>query len=294
MRRLRFDRLRTILCLGAHSDDIEIGAGATLLRLVRENPEAQVVWVVCSATGVRASEAEASSARFLEGAGAAEIVLRDFRDGHFPGQMSEVKAFFEDLKRCNPDLILTHFGQDLHQDHRVVSELTWNTFRDHAILEYEIPKWDGGLGSPNFFVPAAVADTDRKIELLTSCFASQAAKHWFDDLTFRGLMRLRGLECNAPEPRGGLLCTEAPAGMRMPLVSIGMQVINGERFLRQAIESILAQDFPNLELIVSDNASTDATPETTRPNWSWLLPDGRGSRGDRPLQSRGHTSRGSG
>jgi LmbE family N-acetylglucosaminyl deacetylase len=199
MQGLRFGRVGTILCLGAHSDDIEIGAGATLLRLVRENPEARIVWVVCSARGVRGTEAELSAARFLEGAGKADVILKGFRDGHFPGHFSEIKAFFETLKATAPDLVLTHFGGDLHQDHRVVSELTWNTFRDHTILEYEIPKWDGGLGSPNLFVPASVADADRKIELLTTCFASQLGKHWFDDLTFRGLMRLRGLECNAPE-----------------------------------------------------------------------------------------------
>lgn len=199
MQGVRFDNLGTILCIGAHSDDIEIGAGATVLRLIRENPQTRIVWVVCSATGIRGREAEQSAARFLEGAGAREIVLKEFRDGHFPSQFNEIKAFFETLKGFDPDLILTHFGKDYHQDHRVVSDLTWNTFRNHAILEYEIPKWDGGLGSPNFFAPATVADTDRKIALLTECFASQAGKHWFDDLTFRGLMRLRGLECNAPE-----------------------------------------------------------------------------------------------
>ncbi|MCB4458526.1 PIG-L deacetylase family protein [Leisingera sp. McT4-56] len=199
MQGLRFGSLRTILCLGAHSDDIEIGAGATLLRLVRENPDARVVWVVCSAAGVRGGEAAESARRFLQGAGGSDIRLGEFRDGHFPAQMSSLKSYFEALKPLDPDLILTHYGQDLHQDHRAVSQATWNTFRNHTILEYEIPKWDGGLGSPNVFVPASAADTDRKIAVLTSCFASQADKHWFDDLTFRGLMRLRGLECNAPE-----------------------------------------------------------------------------------------------
>lgn len=199
MQGVRFDRLDTILCLGAHSDDIEIGAGATLLRLIRDNPNAKIKWVVCSAIGVRGEEARASARRFLEGAENAEIVLKDFPDGHFPAASSELKSFIESFKSHDPDLILTHYGGDLHQDHRTLSKVTWNTFRSHAILEYEIPKWDGGLGSPNFFVPASVRDTDRKIELLTTCFASQMDKHWFDDLTFRGLMRLRGLECNAPE-----------------------------------------------------------------------------------------------
>lgn len=199
MRDLGFGPLGTILCLGAHSDDIEIGAGATVLRLIRENPGARIVWVVCAAAGTRGDEARASAARFLEGAGNAELVLQEFRDGHFPHQWAELKAFVETLKKHAPDLVLTHYGQDLHQDHRTLSELTWNTFRDHLILEYEIPKWDGGMGSPNVFVPAATADADAKIALLMECFASQAGKHWFDDLTFHGLMRLRGLECNAPD-----------------------------------------------------------------------------------------------
>ncbi len=196
---LRWPELRTILALGAHSDDIEIGAGATILRLVREHPGLRVVWVVLAGGGVRGVEARASAARFLEGAEAPVVELRDFRDGRFPLQWGDIKDFFETLKVHEPDLVFTHYGKDLHQDHRAVSELTWNTFRDHAILEYEIPKWDGGMGSPNAFVPASVADTDRKVGILMECFASQAGKHWFDDLTFRGLMRLRGMECNAPD-----------------------------------------------------------------------------------------------
>jgi LmbE family N-acetylglucosaminyl deacetylase len=170
-----------------------------VLRLVRENPQARIVWVVLAAGGRRGEEARASAARFLEGAGEAEVLLETFRDGHFPAEWAEIKAFFETLKRFAPDLVLTHYGQDLHQDHRAVSELAWNTFRDQLILEYEIPKWDGGLGSPNLFVPASTGDADAKIAALMQCFPSQAGKHWFDDLTFRGLMRLRGLECCAPE-----------------------------------------------------------------------------------------------
>lgn len=199
MRGLEFGQLRSILCLGAHSDDIEIGAGATILKLVRENPQAKVVWVAFAASGVRKQEAQASAERFLEGAGASKIVLNDFRDGHFPEQWAELKAFTETLKVEEPDLVLTHYNRDLHQDHRILSEVTWTTFRDHSILEYEIPKWDGDMGSPNFYVPATIADADRKIALLMECFTSQSDKHWFDDLTFRGLMRLRGLECRAPE-----------------------------------------------------------------------------------------------
>ena len=124
---------------------------------------------------------------------------KPFQDSYFPRDWSQIKGVFDELKAHAPDLVLTHYGKDLHQDHRLVAELTWNTFRDHMILEYEIPKYDGGLGSPNAFVPATVADADRKIELLMRHFPSQAQKHWFEDLTFRGLMRLRGLECCAPE-----------------------------------------------------------------------------------------------
>lgn len=199
MRGILFDRLETVLCLGAHSDDIEIGAGATLLRLIREHPEAKIIWAVCSAEGQRADEAKASADRFLEKAGPSEVLVRQFPDGHFPSAMPDIKKFLEKLKPLNPDLVLTHYADDLHQDHRSLSEATWNTFRSQTILEYEIPKWDGGLGSPNVFFPANKRDTDAKIDILMSCFQSQLEKHWFDDLTFRGLMRLRGLECSAPD-----------------------------------------------------------------------------------------------
>ncbi len=199
MTSLRWPDLGTILCIGAHSDDIEIGAGATLLRLIRENPEMRVVWVVLAAAGVRGEEARASAEAFLDGAGASTLVLEGFQDSYFPRDWAAIKQCFDGLRAHAPDLILTHYGQDLHQDHRLVSEFTWNTFRDHMIFEYEIPKYDGGLGSPNVFAPASIADADRKIDLLARKFPSQAGKHWFDDLTFRGLMRLRGLECCAPE-----------------------------------------------------------------------------------------------
>lgn len=198
MRDFALPDVRTILCLGAHSDDIEIGAGATVRKLVRDHPRARVVWVVLSASGTRAEEARASAARFLGEDARHAVILHEFRDGHFPHQWCAVKAAIEALKPEEPDLVLTHHGGDHHQDHRTVAELTWNTFRDHAILEYEIPKYDGGLGSPNVFVPASEEDADFKIATLLSCFASQGNKHWFDDLTFRGLMRLRGLECRAP------------------------------------------------------------------------------------------------
>lgn len=197
MLEFKFERLGTILCLGAHADDIEIGAGATLLKLRREYPAARVVWVTFSAKGPRVEEARRSAAAFL-GEGDHEIIVHDFTDGHFPVEWREVKSAFEALKRVEPDVVLTHYGKDYHQDHRVLSELAWNTFRDHPILEYEIPKYDGGLGSPNVFMPVSAEDVERKIALLMECFPTQASKDWFDDVTFRGLMRLRGLECRAP------------------------------------------------------------------------------------------------
>jgi LmbE family N-acetylglucosaminyl deacetylase len=190
--------IRRLLCLGAHSDDIEIGAGATVARMIRENAGLRVTWVVLSAEGARGAEARASAARYL-GQGAYETRFATFRDGHFPAHWSEVKAYVAGLRETAPDLALTHYGGDPHQDHRLVSELTWNVFRDHLVLEYEIPKYDGGLGAPNVFCAASGADTDAKIAGLMADFPSQAGEHWFDDLAFRGLMRLRGLECHAPE-----------------------------------------------------------------------------------------------
>ncbi len=191
--------VRQVLCLGAHSDDIEIGCGGTVLRLASLYPDADFRWVVFSAPGIRKEEAESSAGRFLYGAGSKTIVVRSFRDGFFPYVGAEIKDFFEDLKnKVDPDIVLTHYGQDLHQDHRLVSELTWNTFRDHLILEYEIPKYDGGLGSPNVFVQLTKDERRRKIDLLLAEFRSQAGKKWFDEATFESLMRLRGVESNSP------------------------------------------------------------------------------------------------
>jgi LmbE family N-acetylglucosaminyl deacetylase len=191
--------LRQVLLLGAHADDIEIGCGGTVLKMVTENPNAQFHWVVFSAAGVRQNEAEASASRFLAGSGSQNIVVRSFRDGFFPYIGGEIKCFFEQLKGAvNPDLIFTHYGKDLHQDHRLLAELTWNTFRNHLILEYEIPKYDGGLGSPNLFVPLTAEQRQRKVGLVLEQFPSQAAKRWFSADTFDALMRLRGMEANAP------------------------------------------------------------------------------------------------
>jgi LmbE family N-acetylglucosaminyl deacetylase len=190
----------SVLCLGAHSDDIEIGVGATLLQWQAAGARLDVLWCVLAASGPRESEARASAADFLQGAERARVEVHHFRDGFFPAQASDIKAWFETLKgRCQPDVILTHRGDDAHQDHREVSRLTWNTFRDHLILEYEIPKWDGDLGRPNLYVPVGTAAMARKVELLGRHFGTQRGKHWFDEETFRGLARLRGMECRAPE-----------------------------------------------------------------------------------------------
>jgi LmbE family N-acetylglucosaminyl deacetylase len=191
-----------ILCLGAHSDDIEIGCGGTLLRLLKERPGSSVDWVVFSATGTREREATESSAAFLTDAGSKRVVLKSFRESYFPYVAAEIKDFFEELKASvKPDLIFCHRRDDLHQDHRVVSELAWNTWRNHLILAYEIPKYEGDLGTPSVFVPLSRAAADRKVELLLEHFKSQATRTWFRRDTFDGLMSIRGIECNAAESR---------------------------------------------------------------------------------------------
>jgi LmbE family N-acetylglucosaminyl deacetylase len=201
----RFDLARpgealNVLCLGAHSDDIEIGAGGTLLRWIASGAAVHVHWCVLSANGARAAEAEDSAAAFLSGAASSRIELETFQDGYFPYSGGKLKDWFEALKkRAAPDVILTHRRDDAHQDHREVCSLTWNSFRDHLILEYEIPKWDGDLGQPNCYIPLSATVLDRKIALLMEHFASQRSKDWFDPQTFRGLARLRGMEARAPE-----------------------------------------------------------------------------------------------
>jgi LmbE family N-acetylglucosaminyl deacetylase len=169
-----------------------------MLRLLGENPACHVRWMVFSATGVRKQEARRSAALFLRQARQRKIVLRNYRDGFFPHMSHRIKEEFERLKSFSPDLILTHYRNDLHQDHRVVCELTWNTFRNHLILEYEIPKYDGDLGAPNCFVPLDRTVSNCKIGYLMRCFKSQTVKHWFTPDLFQGLMRLRGLEANSP------------------------------------------------------------------------------------------------
>ena len=196
--RSRGQRLR-VLCLGAHSDDIEIGCGATILGLASRRPRPEFRWVVWSATGGRKAEASRGARAFLGRAASEAVRLYAFRDGYFPTQFSEIKDAFENLaKEFQPDIVFTHARDDRHQDHRVISDLTWNTFRNQLILEYEIPKWDGDFGRPNLYVPVSRATADRKIRALLSTFSSQRSKDWFSPETFRGLMRLRGMECRAP------------------------------------------------------------------------------------------------
>jgi LmbE family N-acetylglucosaminyl deacetylase len=191
--------VRRVLAIGAHSDDLEIGCGGTMLALTRADPAVAVHWVVFAARGAREDEARRSAEALLAGAAEVTVELHPFRDGYLPHASADVKDAFEDLKgRVDPQLVLTHTRGDLHQDHRLVCELTWNTFRDHLILEYEIPKWDGDLGRPNLYVPLDEQVVDEKVGLLMHHFPTQSAKHWYDAETFRGLMRLRGLECASP------------------------------------------------------------------------------------------------
>jgi LmbE family N-acetylglucosaminyl deacetylase len=202
MRSFSLQAVKSVLLLGAHSDDIEIGCGGTVLRLLEMNPDAAMHWIVFSGRAERAKEAEASAARFLAAARARNIEVHQFRDGFFPSEHARIKTYFEELKtRVDPDLLFTHYRDDLHQDHRVISELTWNTYRHHTVLEYEVPKWDGDLGNPNVYVRLDEEHARRKVEILMECFGSQAGKHWFDAETFNGMMRLRALECSAPSRR---------------------------------------------------------------------------------------------
>jgi LmbE family N-acetylglucosaminyl deacetylase len=199
MHKLLFDQLslRTVLCLGAHCDDIEIGCGGALLELRARYPKLQFHWVVFTTEGEREAETRAAAQRISEGTGCTVDIER-FQGSYLHYAGPPLKDRFESLKsRVSPDLIFTHRLEDRHQDHRVLAELTWNTWRNHLILEYEIPKYEGDLGHPNVYVPVATERVDRKVDILTSCFASQAHRAWFTADLFRGLMRLRGVECNS-------------------------------------------------------------------------------------------------
>jgi LmbE family N-acetylglucosaminyl deacetylase len=189
-----------LLCLGAHPDDIEIGCGGSILRLAAEHPTMSVRWLVFSGDAERRQEAAAAARWFLTGVARLEIEVLDFRDGFFPAQHAAIKEKFERLKHdYQPSLVLTHYREDLHQDHRLIAELTYNTFRDHLVWEYEIPKYDGDLGNPNLFLPLTAEQCRRKVSGLLEHFPSQRTRAaWFTGETFLGLMRLRGIGCNAP------------------------------------------------------------------------------------------------
>jgi LmbE family N-acetylglucosaminyl deacetylase len=207
-----------ILCLGAHADDLEIGCGGLLLKLVASATPLDVAWVVFSANGSRRREAMDSADALLERVLKKQIALNEFRDGFFPYTGAAIKEYFETLRSdVVPDVILTHYRHDLHQDHRLISELTWNTFRNHLILEYEVPKYDGDFGSPNVFVQLDEGVVHRKVDCLLRCFTTQECRRWFSADLFRSVMRLRGLECNSPSgfaeafyaPKLGLAIPEA-------------------------------------------------------------------------------------
>lgn len=189
-----------LLFLGAHADDIEIGCGGTILQLLATCPDVDVLWVVFSAAGEREREARASASLLLDQAKQQKVIVMNFRDGFFPYQGAEIKEFFEELKNeADPDLIFTHYRDDRHQDHRAISDLTWNTWRRHLILEYEIPKYDGDLGTPNCFVALDKDICTRKIKHICDVFQSEANKAWLTEDTFQAIMRLRGVECAASE-----------------------------------------------------------------------------------------------
>ncbi len=187
-----------VLCLGAHCDDIEIGCGGLVLSLFEQYSDLIMTWVVFASNTARATEFRASAKSFIGEDERHQVCVLSYRDGFLPDSWRKVKEEFESLKdSVSPDLILTHYREDLHQDHRIVSELTWNTFRDHLILEYEIPKYDGDLGRPNLYCELPEAVCQKKVQLILKHYQSQANKGWFSEDTFMGLMRLRGVEVNS-------------------------------------------------------------------------------------------------
>ncbi len=188
-----------ILCLGAHSDDIEIGCGGTILKLLKSLKNSTIYWIVFSSNELREKETMDSADLFLKNAKKKKIMVKHFKDGFFPFSGDKIKIFFEQVKtEISPDIIFTHYRKDLHQDHRMVSDLTWNTFRDHLILEYEVAKYDGDLGNPNFYSHLDQTICQQKIQYLIRAFKSQHDNHWFDEESFLSLMRLRGIESNSP------------------------------------------------------------------------------------------------
>ena len=202
MKQISLGAVSRVLCLGAHSDDIEIGAGGTLLKLAERPGDLEICWVVFSAPGVRADEARLSADDFLSGIGRKQIKIGSFRESYFPSEWPSIKEWLEEIKaNYVPDIVFTHYRDDRHQDHRVLSDLAWNTFRNQLILEYEILKYDGDLGQPNVFVPVSEQLCTRKIELLMKHFQTQSTRHWFTSDTFEAMHRIRGIECVSPTGR---------------------------------------------------------------------------------------------
>ena len=192
-------RTPRILFVGSHADDIEIGCGATAAALLRRYPRAKICWLVLSASPLRRREARRAVRLLLGSAIEVDLRLAEFKESHFPSQVAAIKACVENVKTdFDPQIVFSHYSQDLHQDHRVVSEVTWNTFRNHLILEYEIPKYDGGLGSPSVFVPITRTALTKKTGVLMKAFGSQLQKQWFTPETFVAMARIRGIECNSP------------------------------------------------------------------------------------------------
>ncbi len=192
----KFSNVRKVLCLGAHSDDIEIGCGGTILRLIQSTPDIEFLWFIASAEMTRRLEAQESAGEFLQKAKSGEIRFGGFRESYFPDQWRSIKEAVEALKnRFEPDLIFTHYRDDRHQDHKTISDVTWNTFRNHLVLEYEIPKYDGDLGRPNVFVPLDPEVCTAKIRAILRHFGSQSSKNWFTESTFQSIARIRGIEC---------------------------------------------------------------------------------------------------
>jgi LmbE family N-acetylglucosaminyl deacetylase len=188
-----------VLCLGAHCDDIEIGCGGTILQLAESRP-INCTWVVFCSNDLRAAEAQKCAESFLGKAKHTEIIIKNFRDGFLPYVGYEVKDFFEEIKQqVSPDLIFTHYRKDMHQDHRIISELTLNTFRSHMIFEYEIPKYDGDIGQPNCYVSISNENMKGKISNITKKYNSQSSKHWFTADLFKSFMRIRGMEINSSD-----------------------------------------------------------------------------------------------
>lgn len=188
-----------VLLLGAHCDDIEIGCGGTLSRMARRWPSTEFVWITLASEADRAEETRRAAERLLAGVRHRTILIESFRGSYLPYDGAALKDYFETLKRFEPELVFTHFRHDLHQDHRIVNQLTWNTFRDHVIFEYEIPKFDGDLAVPNAYVPLGESELAEKVSMLLECFPSQRSRAWFTRSTFEALARLRGIECNAPD-----------------------------------------------------------------------------------------------